>query len=298
MVLSPEEFSLFRNLIYDEAGICFKDTRKDFLENRVFRRMGATGLRTPYQYYRFITNGGRAELMNLLDILTVNETSFFRNRPQLELFRTVILNDVIRRKEKDFQKKLRIWSAGCSTGEEPYTVSIILREGIRDGSNWDIKIHASDLSLSALQTANRAEYDADKVLATVDDSYIARYFVKVPAISAGSTGAAIPSAGTDQNDQYKFRIKDTVKKQVVFDFHNLKNAGEYANLDVIFCRNVMIYFDEEEQKKLIKKFYAGLNPGGYLLLGHSESLQGWKTRFEFVYSNKGAAYRKPEEEEG
>ena len=121
MLLTAEEFSLFRNLIYDEAGICFKDTRKDFLENRVYRRMGATGLRSPYQYYRFITNGGRAEFMNLLDILTVNETSFFRNRPQLELFRTTILNDVIRRKEKDIRKKIRIWSAVITSYSIHYT---------------------------------------------------------------------------------------------------------------------------------------------------------------------------------
>ncbi len=298
MVLTAEEFSLFRHLIYHEAGIYFKESRKDFLENRVFRRIGATGLRSPYQYYRFITNGGRAELMNLLDILTVNETSFFRNRPQLELFRTIILNSIIRKRNEDGQKKIRIWSAGCSTGEEPYTISIILQEGISDAANWDIRIHASDLSLSALHTANRAEYDAAKVLTTVDDSYIARYFVRVPAISAGSPEAATPSGGRGKKELYRFKVKDAVKKQVVFDFHNLKNASGYVNLDVIFCRNVMIYFDEEEQKKLIYKFYEGLNPGGYLLLGHSESLQGWKTRFEFVYSNKGTAYRKPEEEEG
>lgn len=300
-MLTEEEFRLFSNLIYEESGIYLKETRKDFLWNRILKRMVATGMSSPYWYYKHITEKKKAELLILLDLLTVNETSFFRNRPQIELFRNIILPDVIRKKELDTEKKLRIWSAGCSTGEESYTIAmevcetiishnpsrppLRLREGESGvmstggrrgygwGSEWDIKIFASDLSLSSLETAIKGEYAEEKVHATVDDYYINKYFEK--------------------KGNY-YRVRDEIRKLIIFDFHNLKHDNGLRNLDIIFCRNVMIYFDEKEQKRLIEKFYKSLNPGGYLLLGHAESLHGWDTGFEFVYENKGTAYKKPE----
>lgn len=279
-MLTDEEFRLFRNLVYEESGIYLKETRKDFLENRLVKRMSATGIASPYWYYKLITEKKKQELLILLDLLTVNETSFFRNRPQIDLFRNVILPDVIRKKINDNQKSLKIWSAGCSTGEEPYTIAMEVLEAITPFSKggyrggWDFKIFASDLSLTALETASKGAYAADKVRATVDDYYTGKYFEK-------------------SGDRYK--VKDEIKKMVVFDFHNLKNDNGLRNLDVILCRNVMIYFDEQEQKRLIEKFSINLNPGGYLLLGHAESLHGLNTGFQFVYHDKGTAYKKPEE---
>ncbi|MDH4231806.1 MAG: protein-glutamate O-methyltransferase CheR [Nitrospirota bacterium] len=294
-MLTDEEFRLFRNLIYDEAGIYLKEARKDFLEHRVAKRMGVKGLSSPYWYYKLITDTEKTELLLLLDLLTVNETSFFRNGPQMELFRKVILPDVMRMRSRDMQKRLRIWSAGCSTGEEPYSVAMLAHEAIRnapspflppdkgraggmsggaEGSDWDVRIFASDLSLSVLETASKGEYAWDKVRATVDEHYLSRYF---------------------DTDGTCYRVRDEIRKMVVFDFHNLKNDNGLSNLDIIFCRNVMIYFDEEEQRRLIDKFCRSLNPGGYLLLGHAESLHGLGTGFEFVYDNKGTAYKKPEQ---
>lgn len=272
-MITDEEFRLFRNLIYEESGIYLKETRKDFLTNRLLKRMNATGMASPYWYYKLLVEKRKTELLILLDLLTVNETSFFRNRPQIDLFKNVILPGVIKKKEQDIQKKLRIWSAGCSTGEEPYTVAMVLREVISDYERWDIKIYASDLSLTALGTAAKGEYTADKILATVDEYYIAKYF---------------------QKEGDRFKIKPEVKKAVVFDFHNLKHDNGLRNLDVIFCRNVMIYFDMEEQKRLVQKFHENLIAGGYLLIGHAETLQGIGTDFQFVYDNKGTAYKKPE----
>lgn len=273
-MLTDEEFRLFRNLIYEESGIYLKETRKDFLENRLVKRMALTSSSSPYWYYKFITER-KNELLALLDILTVNETSFFRNKPQIDLFRDIILPDMVRRKADDDRKRLRVWSAGCSTGEEPYTIAMVIHEVLANHMEWDIKIFASDLSLTVLQAANKGEYQEDKIYATVDDHYIARYFEK------NGTG---------------FKVKNSVKKMVIFDFHNLKNDNGLSTLDIVFCRNVMIYFNFEDQIKLVNKFYQSLSPGGYLLVGHAESLQGMKTPFQFIYNNKGTAYKKPEEE--
>lgn len=296
MMLTDEEFRLFRNVVYQEAGIYLKETRKDFLENRLRKRMAATGISSPYWYYKFVTETKKTELLILLDLLTVNETSFFRNGPQMDLFGNVILPDVMRRKFRDIQKRLRIWSAGCSTGEEPYSIAMIARDVLKDDPSrslpshgraadgargpqamgeWDLRIFASDLSLTMLKTASKGEYPEEKVCSTVPDRYLSRYL---------------------EVNGNRYRVKEEIKKMVVFDFHNLKNDNGLDNLDVIFCRNVMIYFDEKEQRRLIDKFYRSLSAGGYLLLGHTESLHGLGTGFEFVYDNKGTAYKKPDEE--
>lgn len=272
-MITDEEFRLFRNLIYEESGIYLKENRKDFLENRLLKRMNATGMASPYWYYKLVAEKKKAELLVLLDLLTVNETSFFRNRPQLDFFKNLILPEVLKKKNNGVSKKLRIWSAGCSTGEEPYTIAMLVREVLPFFEPREVRIYASDLSLTALETANRGEYAADKILATVDDHYIDRYFEK---------------------NADRLRIKNDLKKMVVFDFHNLKHDNGLRDLDVIFCRNVMIYFDLEEQKRLVGKFHISLNPGGYLLIGHAETLQGMDCDFQFVYDNKGTAYKKPE----
>ncbi len=273
-MLTDEEFRLFRNLIYEESGIYLKETRKDFLENRLSKRLTATGISSPYWYFKHVQAQRASELLILLDLLTVNETSFFRNQPQLDLFRDRILPELARRKRNEPVKKLRIWSAGCSTGEEPYTISMILLDSLIGFPNWDIKIYASDLSLSVLNAANKGEYAGEKVLNTVDERHIARYFEK-----AGD----------------RYRIRNEVRKPIVFDFHNLKNDNGLRDLDVIFCRNVMIYFDQEEQLKLVNKFAASLNPGGYLVPGHAESLQGLNTPFRLLFANGGTAYVKTEQ---
>ena len=291
MILNNEEFRLFRNLIYEESGIYLKESRKDFLENRLAKRMNATGASSPYWYYRLLTEKRRAEeLLPLLDLLTVNETSFFRNRPQMELFKNVALPDIKRKNSAEPHKNLRIWSAGCSTGEEPYTIAMVVDETIPGRENWYIKIYASDLSMGVLETANRGEYAKDKVLATTDEYYINKYFEKAP-----------PEGNNPLNPPFlrglhHYRVKDIIRKMIVFDFHNLKNDNGLRDLDVIFCRNVMIYFDADEQKRLINKFYGSLKPGGYLFLGHAESLQGLGTGFQFIYENMGTAYKRPVEE--
>ena len=163
-MLTDEEFRLFRNLIYNESGMYLKESKKDFLEHRLSKRMSAMNTASPYWYYRLVTEDKKSELRMLLDVLTVNETSFFRNGPQIDLFKKVLLPELVSAKRRDIQKRLRIWSAGCSTGEEPYTISMLLHEVIPDCSQWDIKIFASDLSLRALESAAKGVYVEDKAV--------------------------------------------------------------------------------------------------------------------------------------
>ena len=150
-MLTDEEFRLFRNLIYNESGMYLKENKKDFLEHRLSKRMTAMQTASPYWYYRLITEEKKSELRMLLDVLTVNETSFFRNGPQIDLFKKVILPELADGRRRSINKRLRIWSAGCSTGEEPYTIAMLIQEVIPDWSQWDMKIFASDLSLRVLR---------------------------------------------------------------------------------------------------------------------------------------------------
>ncbi|HEY6009938.1 MAG TPA: protein-glutamate O-methyltransferase CheR [Nitrospirota bacterium] len=270
-MLTDEEFSLFKVLIYDESGMYLADTKKDFLENRLLKRMRATNAMTPYWYYRHLLANRRTELLILLDSLTINETSFFRNEPQIELFRNVILPGVIERRKKEDDRKLRFWSAGCSTGEEPYTIAMVLLDALPNAHAWDIRIFASDISQKALAAAQQGVYSSDKVRETVSPAMRARFFQARGEVC---------------------QISEAAQKLVAFDYHNLKHENGRSGLDVIFCRNVMIYFDEDEQKRLVNKFHASLSPSGYLLLGHAESLHGRNLNFRFLHDNKGTAYQK------
>ncbi|UCG79320.1 MAG: protein-glutamate O-methyltransferase CheR [Nitrospirota bacterium] len=267
--MTDAEFKLFRDLIYAECGMYLRPGNKDFLNSRVVKRMAEINVNTPYWYYRLITDGNKSELIKLLDLLTINETSFFRNKPQFDLFRKKILPDVIKKREEAGERVLRIWSAGCSTGEEPYTIAMVANEAVPKG--WKVRIFASDLSLSALETANRGIYDVKKTMQEVDGYYVERYFESV-----GNS----------------LRILESLKRMIVFDFHNLKLEHGLSDIDIVFCRNVMIYFDEEEHKRLIRKFHKCINDNGYLLIGHAESIQWWDSGFEFLHDKKGTAYKK------
>jgi chemotaxis protein methyltransferase CheR len=273
--MTNEEFLLFRGLIYNESGMYFKDTKKEFVESRIRKRLKANNIRSVYQYYKYITNNGegKKELLILLDALTINETSFFRNKPQFDLFREKVMIEIIERNLKENNRSIRIWSAGCSTGEEAYTIAMEGLEAI--GKNGgarplNLEIIGSDISLSVLKVAKEGVYPKER-LADVDGYYLKKFFCA-------------------DGDFYIMSMD--VKEHTIFDFHNLKFENGLKDLDIIFCRNVMIYFDEAEQKRLIDKFYKSLRPGGYLFIGHSETLQGLDDRFRFIYFNKGTAYKR------
>ncbi len=270
-ILSDSEFRLFRELIYEECGISLGVEKKTFLESRLKRRMVELGIKSGYEYYCIITapNGKSLELPMLLDSLMICETSFFRNQPQFDLLREVVLPDIVAKKVRAGTRLLRVWSAGCSTGEEPYSAVMTLLDSLPDLESWTIRVFASDLSFTALERAQCGLYRADQ-LKGVDPQCIARHF-------------------WPENGHYV--MSEGVRKRVIFDYHNLKHDNGLRGLDIVFCRNVMIYFDAEEQRKLVNRFANCLVPGGFLFLGHAESLQGLSTRFAMLHRNKGIAYR-------
>ena len=289
--LTEPELKLLQTLVYQECGMFFDERRIHFLQDRLQRRLRATGLDSFYNYYRLLTSrDGKAELTALLENLTVNETSFFRNKPQLDLFGKQTLEEVLSRKQSRRDWSLRVWSAGCSTGQEPYTIAMLIADALAYyylrnplpiempspkpliPPPWRVEILASDISYSVLRLGQEAVYP-EAQLEPVDYSYRLRYFDKV-------------------GDRYA--VKKTVKDLVHFDFHNLKTEFLPQRNDIIFCRNVMIYFDEEMQKRLIEKFYRCLNPEGYLFVGHAESLFGLTDKFRMIHVNNGTAYQRLE----
>src|SRR5258706_1518771 len=289
--ITEPELKLLQTLVYQECGMFLDEPRVDVLQDRLQRRLKTCGLDSFYSYYRLLTSReGKAELVALLENLTVNETSFFRNKPQLDLFHKGTLEDILHRKQQRRDFSLRVWSAGCSTGQEPYTLDMIICDALAYyylrnplpfempspkpliPPPWKVEILASDINYSVLRAAQEGSY-SDNNMEPVDYAYRLRYFDK-------------------SGDRYL--IKKQVKELVHFDFHNLKTEFLPQRNDVIFCRNVMIYFDEAEQKRLIDKFYRCLNAEGYLFVGHAESLFGLSDKFRMIHQNNGTAYQRIE----
>src|SRR5579864_5109252 len=267
--ITEAEYKLLQSLVYQECGMYFDERRAHFLQDRLQRRLKACGLDTFYAYYRLLTSyQGKSELASLVENLTVNETSFFRNKPQFDLFQKKILEELLHRKQERRDWTLRFWSAGCSTGQEPYSIAMLVCDALAYyylrnplpfemptpkpliPPPWKLEIIASDINYSALLTAQQGVYN-DPQMETVDYTCRLRYFDKVSD---------------------KYAVKPALKELVQFDFHNLKTEYLPQHNDAIFCRNVMIYFDEAEQKRLIEKFWRCLNPESYLFVGHAESL--------------------------
>ena len=289
--LSEAELKLLQALVYQECGMHFDSRRAHFLQDRLQRRLKECQLDSFYSYYRLlISDRGKAELACLLENLTVNETSFFRNKAQLELFHKHILLDLLGQKQQKRDYNLRIWSAGCSTGQEPYTIAMLVADALAYqhlrapavGETtwpkplipppWRVEILASDLNYSVLRAAQEGAYSENQ-MASVDYSYRLRYFDKVGE---------------------RYAIKKALKEIVHFDFHNLKTEFLPQRNDIIFCRNVMMYFDEAEQKRLVEKFGRCLNSTGYLFVGHAESLLGLTDKFTMIYRESGTAYQQIE----
>ncbi|HEV2732202.1 MAG TPA: protein-glutamate O-methyltransferase CheR [Terriglobales bacterium] len=289
--LTDAELRLLQSLVYQECGMHFDERRAHFLQDRLQRRLKECQLDSFYSYYRLlISSEGKNELASLVENLTVNETSFFRNKAQLELFHKYILEDLLRQKQARRDYSLRIWSAGCSTGQEAYTLAMLVADGLgyyylRNPlpmempspkplipPPWKVEILASDISYSVLRAAQQGVY-SETQMTSVDFSYRLRYFDKI-------------------GDRYA--VKKALKEAIHFDFHNLKTEYLPQRNDVIFCRNVMMYFDEAEQKRLVDKFWRCLNPEGYMFVGHAESLLGLTEKFAMVHRNSGTAYKKIE----
>lgn len=274
--ISDQEFKELRDFIYNTAGIDIPIERKYLLENRLGPRLKELGLKTFGDYAKHLRLGSdrNGELQNLFERVTTNETSFFRDVKQLDVFRTKVLPELIEAQQKAGTKELSIWSAGCSSGEEPYTLGIMLHELLRMSIiGWRIRITANDLSPAMLAKARAGLYN-DHSLRTTPKDVVDRYFTREPE---------------------GFRIHPKVQKLVSFGPINLNDTLAVKRVprsQVVFCRNVIIYFDDEMKKKVVSSFYDNLQPGGYLVLGHSESIHKISRAFTPVMQPGGIMYRK------
>lgn len=272
--LKLDDFILFRDFVHEKSGIYFPEGKLYLVKNRLANRMGQLGIKNYKDYYYMIKyDTSMKEFNALMNILTTNETSFFRNLPQLAAFSDEVLPEILQGRAGRDRKSLRIWSAGCSTGEEPYTISMLLIEKIPNYSAYDIEIIANDISEHVLQAARKGVYH-ELSLRTTPSPYRERYFEKKGNV---------------------YHIKDNVKKLVKFSHINMADPIKmslFKNIDIIFCRNVTIYFSDEVKRAVTRAFYNCLVKGGYYFIGHSESLHGISRAFKLVYLKNGLVYKK------
>lgn len=278
--LGDEEFLQLRDLIYDHCGLYFDSDNRYLLEKRLAVRLQALHLPTfrDYFYYLRYDRGHEQEMSNIMDLLTTNETYFFRETFQLKAFTEEIIPELVAAKSKRGDRTIRIWSAGCSSGEEPYTLAMLLLE-TPALKGWRVEIVGTDISQRVLQMARKGVYGGSAFRAT-EDRFIGRYFSR-------------------QEDGC--RICDEVRGLVSFSQLNLFDQTRLAllgKMDAVFCRNVIIYFDLAAKKRVVDLFAKTLMPGGFLLLGHSESLMNITTQFTLRHFVNDMVYQKPLEERG
>ena len=276
--MSDDEFLQFRDFVYQHCGLHFTPDAKYLLEKRLAKRLQHHKMSSYKDYYYLLRYGREKEqeLAEVIDALTTNETYFFREEYQLKTLCEEIVPEVCARKEAAGKKKLRIWSAGCSSGEEPYTLAMLLldKPSLR---GWDLEVIGTDISHRVLNIARKGVYSAAS-FRTTDQSYLERYFKPV------------------EGDKY--RINDEVRDLVNISHLNLFDNQRVAligKMDVILCRNVIIYFDLAAKKKVVQNFFDRLHPEGYLLLGHSESLMNISTSFALKHFVNDMVYQRPEE---
>jgi chemotaxis protein methyltransferase CheR len=273
--MSDEEFFVLRDFINRQCGLYFEISSKYLLEKRLSRRIHEHQLSSfrDYHYFLLYDKSSLEEMNSVVDILTTNETYFLREEYQLKAFKEEILPAILKKKT---DKTIRIWSAGCSSGEEPYTLAMLVIEA-QLPIGWKVEIIGSDISQRVLQVARRGVYSKSSFRVMPDD-YKERFFHK--------------------DESGKYHVNDELKEKVTFGKLNLLDSQRInliPAMDVILCRNVIIYFDKETKKKVIDNFYNKLNEGGYMLLGHSESLMNISTSFKLKHLKNDMVYQKPEE---
>lgn len=278
--LTDEEFRLLASFIYDHAGLYFDDASRFLLESRLQNRLKEHHFDSFLKYYHYLLyhQDRLVELNAMIDIVTTNETYFYREKNQLDAFAEEILPELAEHNAS--KKSLRIWSAGCSTGEEPYTLAILCSESGLFGGSWEVDIIGTDISQRVLKTARKAVFSQSSFRATEDNS-LNRYF--------------------SRTEDGKYALDDSIRNMVHFGHLNLmdeKMMGLIRECDIIMCRNVIIYFDQNAKARAVNSFFRKLVPGGYLLLGHSESLMNITTVFKLKHLTKVMVYQKPGEADG
>jgi len=272
--LSEHELSEIRMLIEERTGICFDASRERFFSTRVKEHLRAKGLERGTDLLRAMRKSN-VEYEALLEGLLTQETSFFRYPSVYEAFEKRVLPELHVKKFWKNPRTLRIWSAGCSTGEEPYSIAITIADSLSFSDSWNVEILATDVGRHALKHAERGAY-AGRSLGSVSPEQLATHF------SQAHVG---------------HQVKPRLRKMVTFAQMNLASAVYVGRMDMIFCMNVLIYFSEERRRSLVQRFYDTLEPGGYLFLGHSESISKMPVKFQAIVLNDCILYRKPTAEE-
>lgn len=273
--MTREEFVELRDLICSRTGIHIRDTRMEYLEYRVIDRMQATHTRTVRDYYYVLRYNRDAdnEMQALINAITVQETHFNRNPAQISTFKEVMMPTVADRRREAGDKSLNIWSAACATGEEPYTLAICMLEAAHRTPGLDVNVYASDISTRALNLAAKASYSQNK-LRDYDGATISRYF--------------------DQTGD-RYVLRERIRSIPHFSRINLVDPKEWGTLpkmDIIFCRNVFIYFDQRAKNQVAQQMYDQLRPGGCVFLGNAETIDVSVVPFKMKFMEGGMVYEK------
>lgn len=274
--LTEEEFRLLRDLIHEKFGLFFDDNQRASLRARLMGRLASRGLRSFEDYFHDLRFGPdrTEELSSMVTHLTNNETYFYREGPQLEVFAEHVLRQLKERKARSGDRRLRLLSAGCSTGEEAYTLAMIVFDSGQFFWNWDVRVTGLDVDHAALEKARRGLYHHNSFRGVAPDVQ-ARHFSKL---------------GPGQ------QVKEVIRRMVEFRQGNLLEPPSYAGLaglDAIFCRNVLIYFSDGAIRRVVTQFFDCLAPGGYLFLGHAESLARITDRFTPLRFPGAMVYQRP-----
>lgn len=274
--MSPAEFKQLREFIYAKSGIFFNESKMYFLENRLSRRLQELNFKTFAEYLGLLQGiKGPEELKKLFVEITTNETSFWRNPPQIEAFQNIVLPEATKKAKERSQTRIRIWSAACSSGEEPYTLAMVCHE-------------LKDTVLKGLTVELLGTDISEKVLAQAQDGIYGSYTLR--NLTPDQVSRHFTALGGDL-----FQVKPDLQKLALFKNFNLVDYNAYRALgqfDIIFCRNVLIYFDDTVKSSVLKSFHGQLQPSAYLMVGHSESIHAYNIGFELLHFSKAMGYRK------
>jgi chemotaxis protein methyltransferase CheR len=274
--MSDETFRQLREFIYQQTGIYFQDNKKYLLEGRIGKRVQLLGMKSQEEYLQMIKFGARRteEMRHFYDAITINETFFFRNEPQFEAFENTLVPSIMARRGSLTRQKLRVWSAASSSGEEAHTIAMIYLERLRlKYPGLELEVVGTDISNAVLETARKGVY-RDYSIRNMPKHYLNKYFVV---------------------EDGRYLVRDEVKNLVRFDHMNLFDQSRMrmmSNFDVIFCCNVLIYFDAKSKIQVVSNLYDALNRGGFLFIGYAESLHGISTAFKLENFPKTVAYKK------
>lgn len=268
--LSDHDFRKFSAFIYDACGIKLPPIKKTMLTARLQKRLRHLRMDSFAVYLDYVLSpeGQEAELCHLIDVVSTNKTDFFRENAHFQVLTSTVLPELVQRKKGHITKHIRVWSAGCSSGEEPYTLAMVLDDFLSKHSGYTFSILATDICTQVLTKAREAIY-ADEMVAPVPPMFKHKYLMR----------------GKGTHKGYH-RIVPELRKKVTFKRLNFMDRHFYIDkkVDIIFCRNVIIYFDRPTQEQLFQKFYDHLIPRGYLFTGHSESLTGVNDKMRRINS--------------